>query len=200
MKSASLHLQKADPVLKRIIEAVGPCRIPYREPDFSTLARAIVFQQLNGAAARTIFDRVLAVLDHGRLTPRNVLQAPVAGLRGAGLSARKTEYLRDLAEKTASGAIRFQLLAAKSDEEVIAALTEVRGIGVWSAHMFLLFALRRPDVLAVGDYGVRSAVKKAYGLKELPTARELEKIAEPWHPHSSAACWYLWQSLRIKTV
>ena len=196
MKHAIAHLKRSDPVLAHIIERVGPYRIEYREPDFSALARAIVFQQLNGRAAATIFSRTLAALGTRRITPRAVLRAPVRTLRAAGLSAAKAAYLRDLAEKTAAGAIRFTRFSDMSDDEVVAALTQVKGIGVWTAHMFLIFALRRPDVLAVGDYGIRAAVKKAYGLEELPKAAEMERIARPWRPYASVACWYLWRSLQ----
>ncbi|MBI3695711.1 MAG: DNA-3-methyladenine glycosylase 2 family protein [Acidobacteria bacterium] len=195
MRKAVNHLKKADPVLCRIIERVGPCRIQYRTPEFASLAQAIVYQQLNGTAAATIFRRTLEAVGNGRLTPKAVLRTPVERLRAAGLSAAKTAYIRDLAEKTAAGAIRFRRLPALSDQEVIAVLTQVKGIGVWSAHMFLLFALRRPNVLATGDYGVRAAVQKAYGLGALPKPAELEQIARPWHPYCSIACWYLWRSL-----
>ena len=198
MKRAVAHLRKVDPVLARIIARVGPCRIEYRDPAFSTLARAIIFQQLNGKAAASIFRRTVEALGEGRLTPQAVLRAPTRRLRAAGLSARKIEYLRDLAENTASRVIRFGRLGQMSDEEVIATVTQVKGIGAWSAHMFLIFALRRPDVLAVGDYGVRAAVKKAYGLAGLPSPSELERIAQPWHPYCSVACWYLWRSLEFK--
>ena len=183
MKQALAHLQNADPVLAGIIERAGPYRIEYREPEFSTLARAIIFQQLNGKAAASIFRRVVEALGDRRVTPQAMLRAPTRKLRAAGLSARKVEYLRDLAKKTASRVIRFNRLGQMSDEEVIATLTQVKGIGVWSSHMFLIFALRRPNVLAVGDYGVRAAAKKAYGLADLPSASELERIAQPWHPY-----------------
>jgi DNA-3-methyladenine glycosylase II len=201
LEAALAHLKGSDPVLAGIIERIGPCRIEYRKPDFTALARAIVYQQLNGVAAGSIYRRMAAVVADGSrrsasLRPEAVLQAPPRRLRAAGLSAAKVKYLRDLAQKTVSGAVRFRRLSSMPDGEVITELTQVKGIGVWSAHMFLLFALRRPDVLAVGDYGVRSAVQKAYGLERLPAARELERIAEPWRPHASVACWYLWQSLK----
>ena len=200
MRKAALHLKNADPVLARIVERVGPCRIQYREPDFSALARAIVFQQLNGTAAGAIFGRFLAVLKDGQAAPEAVLRAPARRLRAAGLSPQKTLYIRDLAKKTVSGAIRFESLPAMSDQDVIATLTQVKGIGVWTAHMFLIFALRRPDVLAVGDYGVRAAIKKTYGLAQLPKPGEVEQLARPWRPYCSAACWYLWRSLEIETL
>lgn len=201
LEAAVAHLKRSDPVMAGIIERAGPCRIEYRKPDFTALARAIVYQQLNGTAAGSIYRRFAAAVAEGSrgaasLRPQAVLLTPPRRLRAAGLSAAKVKYLRDLAQKTVSGAVRFRHLPAMSDAEVIAELTQVQGIGVWSAHMFLIFALRRPDVLAVGDYGVRAAVRKAYSLESLPAARELEKIAEPWRPHASVACWYLWQSLK----
>ena len=197
MRKAILHLKRSDPVLRGIIERVGPYRIEYRDPDFGALARAIVFQQLAGAAATSIFGRVQALVDHGSLTPQAVLRIPPRKLRAAGLSAQKLSYLRDLANHTAAGTIRFEGLAQRPDEEVIAELTQVKGIGVWTAHMFLIFALRRPDVLPVGDYGIRASMKKAYGLAELPKPSEMERIAQPWRPYASVACWYLWRNLKI---
>ena len=195
MKKAILHLRNADPVLRDIIDRVGPPQISYRDPEFATLVRAIVYQQLNGVAASTIFGRFLALVDGVGLTPEAVLKLPLRKLRAAGLSQQKITYIRDLAKKAATGAIRFDLLPAMSDDEVIAALTQVKGVGVWTAHMFLIFALRRPDVLAVGDYGIRAAVKSAYGLDELPKPAEMERIARPWRPYCSLACWYLWRSV-----
>jgi len=197
VRKATAHLKKADPVLGSIIERAGPFRIQYRDPDFSSLARAIVFQQLNGKAAGTIFERFLA-LTGGRLTPQAVLRIPPAKLRKAGLSAQKASYLRDLARQTAGGAIRFDRLASMPDEEVIQILTQVKGVGVWTAHMFLIFGLRRPDVLASGDYGVRAAVKKAYALEELPAPAEVERMGARWRPWASVACWYLWRSLEFR--
>ncbi len=199
MRRAVLHLKKADPVMRGIIERVGPCRIAYQEPEFKILARAIVFQQLNGTAAAAIFGRFETLC--GRpgegLRPEGVLRTPLKKLRAAGLSAQKADYVRDLARKTSNGTVRLDSLADLPDEDVIEALTQVKGVGVWTAHMFLMFALRRPNVLAEGDYGVRAAIQKAYGLAELPKAAEVRRIAEPWHPWCSAACWYLWQSLKL---
>ena len=195
MRAAVRRLKRADPVMRRIIERVGPCRIAYRDPEFATLARAIVFQQLNGTAAAAIFGRLEALCGAG-LRPEAVLRQPLRKLRAAGLSAQKAAYVRDLARKTRDGVVRLAVLPDLPDEDVIAALTQVKGVGVWTAHMFLLFALRRPDVLAEGDYGVRAAIRKAYGLAALPTSAEVRRIAEPWHPWCSVACWYLWQSLK----
>lgn len=200
MRKALLHLKKSDPILRQIIERVGPCRIEYRDPAFSTLARAIVFQQLAGAAATRIFDRFQALVDPPPLTPEAVLRLHLRRLRGAGLSLQKATYLRDLSKKTVSGAIPFQHLSNLPDQEVIDALTQVKGVGVWTAHMFLIFALRRPDVLPTGDYGIRAAMKKAYDLPDLPKPAEMERLAQPWRPYASLASWYLWQSLRKATA
>jgi DNA-3-methyladenine glycosylase II len=188
------HLNRCDPVLAAIIDRVGPCTIAYREPTFETLARAIVFQQLNGKAARTIWQRLLDAAGGEPLTPDAVRRLRMPTLRRAGLSRQKATYLRELARHTADGTLDFGALPAMSDDEVIAALTRVKGIGVWSAHMFLIFALRRPDVLPVGDYGVRAAIKKLYRKRKLPTPRDMEKLARNWRPHCSVASWYLWRS------
>ena len=195
MRRAISHLKDSDPVLRGIIEHVGPCATQYADPDFETLARSIVFQQLNGKAARAIFGRFKGAIGNGsRLTPRAVLTLPPEHMLALGLSRRKAEYLRDLAEKTQAGVIEFSRLAGLADEDVIAHLTAVKGIGVWTAQMFLLFALRRPDILATGDFGIRSAIRKAYRLRKLPTPAKVEKLGVKWHPHCSMACWYLWRS------
>lgn len=188
------HLNRSDPVLAAIIDRVGPCTISYREPTFETLARAIVFQQLNGKAARTIWQRLLDAAGGEPLTPDAVRRVRMPTLRRAGLSRQKATYVRELARHTADGTLDFAALPAMSDDEVIAALTQVKGIGLWSAQMFLIFALRRPDVLPVGDYGVRAAIKKLYRKRKLPTPRDMEKLARNWRPHCSVACWYLWRS------
>jgi DNA-3-methyladenine glycosylase II len=195
MRSAVLHLKHADPVLRAIVERVGPYRIRYAEPDFETVARSIVFQQLSGQSARAIFGRVKELVSgNGRMTPQGVLVRTDADLRGAGLSRRKAEYLRDLAEKTETGDIDFARLPALSDDDVIRQLSVVRGVGVWTAQMFLMFALRRPDVLPAGDLGIRSAIRRAYRLRTLPKPAKIERLARKWHPYCSAASWYLWRS------
>jgi DNA-3-methyladenine glycosylase II len=195
MRKAILHLKKCDPVLAGIIERVGPCRIQFRDADFQTLVRSIVYQQLSGKVAAVIMGRLVARMAKQSVTPRAILKLPVEELRAVGLSKQKAAYIRDLAEKTASGALDFPSLADLSDDEVIERLTQVKGIGVWTAHMFLIFALQRPNILPVGDLGVRSAVKKAYALDDLPRPDELARIAKGWHPYCSIASWYLWRSL-----
>ena len=190
-----IHLKQADPVLREIIERVGPYRIQHTEPDFETVARSIVFQQLSGSSARAIFGRLKETLGSDeRMAPESILSLPLADARNAGLSQQKTNYLRDLAEKTQTGVIDFARLPRFSDEQVIEHLTVVKGVGVWTAQMFLMFALRRPDVLATGDLGVRSAIRKAYRLRSHPAPARVEKLGTKWRPYRSVACWYLWRS------
>jgi len=194
MKEAIQHLRRNDPVLSEIIERVGDYGIQFRAPEFETLVRSIVYQQLSGRVASVIFGR-LAKAAGGRLTPETILKLRPARMRSLGLSKQKTIYIRDLARHTRDGKVVFEELAALEDAAVIERLTIVKGIGVWTAHMFLIFALRRPDVLPVGDLGVRNALRKAYGLKELPTPAEMAAMAQRWRPYCSVAAWYLWRSL-----
>jgi DNA-3-methyladenine glycosylase II len=199
MRKAIIHLKKSDPVLRAIIERVGPFRMEYGTPEFHSLAEAIVYQQLNGKAAVTIFQR-LAALAGEPLSPEGILKLSDEQLRSVGLSKQKSEYLKDLAAKTAAGLLAFSRLPEMSDDEVIGHLTQVKGIGVWTAHMFLMFTLKRPDVLPTGDYGLQAAMKKHYRKRKLPKPKDMEKIARAWSPYRSVACWYLWRSLDIKTM
>jgi DNA-3-methyladenine glycosylase II len=199
MRKAILYLKKSDPVLASIIESVGPFRMNYDEPVFHHLAEAIVYQQLHGKAAATIFKR-LTDLAGSPLTPEGILKLSEQQLRGVGLSKQKLSYLRDLSAKTQSGELNFSQLAALSDTEVIKKLTQVKGVGVWTAHMFLMFALRRPDVLPTGDLGIQMAIRKHYNKRKLPKPLQMEKIAKCWSPYRSVACWYLWRSMDIKTM
>src|SRR5215475_15335404 len=152
MRKALNHLRESDPILAAIIERVGPPEIAYREPTFEALARSIVFQQLSTKAARTIYGR-LEEAAGGKLTPEAIQNLSVGEMRRAGLSRQKLGYIRDLAEHAISGKVNFALLPSMTDQEVIETLTDIKGVGVWTAHMFLIFALRRPNVLAVGDLG-----------------------------------------------
>lgn len=190
------HLQSADPVLAKIIKQVGPYAMQYHEPTFRALVRSITFQQLHGKAARTIFDRLVTKAG-GEVTPDSILKLRPAQMRAVGLSKQKLTYIRDLARKTRDGIVEFERFAQMSDEEIIAELTQVKGIGQWTAHMFLMFALRRQNILPTGDYGVRSAMRKAYGMKVMPKPRTMERIAKSWHPYCSVASWYLWRSLDV---
>jgi len=199
MRKAVNHLKESDPVLRAIIERVGPCRMEFGPPEFSSLAESIVYQQLNGAAAATIFGR-FAALAGEPITPEGILKLTDEQLRSVGLSKQKSAYLKDLSTKTSAGLLDFALLPELSDDEVIKHLTQVKGIGVWTAHMFLMFTLRRPDVLPTGDYGIQAAMKKHYRKRKMPKPDVMEKIAKPWTPYRSVACWYLWRSLDIKTL
>src|SRR5437899_3138905 len=167
MKAAVDHLRSSDTVLAAIIDRVGPPELGYREPTFEALARSIVFQQLSTKAARTIYSR-LEVAAGGNLTPESIQGLSVGEMRHAGLSKQKIGYIRDLAEHALSGKVDFARLPEMGDEEVITALTDIKGVGVWTAHMFLIFALRRPNVLAVGDLGVRTAIMRQYRKRLLP--------------------------------
>jgi DNA-3-methyladenine glycosylase II len=194
MKEAIEHLRRSDAILAGIIERVGDYAIQFRDPDFETLVKSIVYQQLSGRVASVIFGRLTAAVG-GRLTPENVLKLRPSRMRTLGLSTQKTAYIRDLARHTRAGTVVFHELREVPDDEVIRRLTIVKGIGVWTAHMFLIFALRRHDILPTGDLGVRSAMRKAYGMTELPTPAEMEAIAGRWRPYCSVASWYLWRSL-----
>ena len=194
MKEAIVHLREADPVMRAIIDQVGAYRIQFRDPDFETLVKSIVYQQLSGRVAGVIFGRVTDAAG-GRLTPEGILKLRPVRMRTLGLSGQKTAYIRDLARHTRDGRVAFEELARLPDEAVIERLTEVKGIGVWTAHMFLIFALRRPNVLPTGDLGIRNAIRKAYGLLELPKPAEMEALSQPWRPYRTVASWYLWRSL-----
>ncbi|HYW43454.1 MAG TPA: DNA-3-methyladenine glycosylase [Bryobacteraceae bacterium] len=194
MKEAIHHLRRSDPVLSGIIDRVGDYRIEFRDPDFETLVKSIVYQQLSGRVASVIFGR-LAKAAGAKLTPESVLKLRPSRMRALGLSGQKTAYIRDLARHARDGGLAFEQLQELADAEVIERLTRVKGVGVWTVHMFLIFALRRTDVLPTGDLGIRNAIRKAYGLAELPTPDEIEAMAERWRPYCTVASWYLWRSL-----
>ena len=198
MRAALKHLKK-DPVLAGILKQVGPCTMQYRDPTFETLVRSIVYQQLSGRVASVIFGRLLEAVrssgDDEELTPAGIMKLRIPRMRKLGLSGQKTLYIRELAKHTRKGNIVFESLANLPDADVIAHLTQVKGIGVWTAQMFLMFALRREDVLPVADLGIRSAMKKAWNLPDLPKPPEMEQLAASWQPWRSIACWYLWRYL-----
>ena len=199
-REALAALRASDPVMAALVDAHGPLDVEARRrgrPDdaYGALVRSIVGQQLSTKAARSIYERLTALF-HGR-TPsaRELLTADFETVRAVGLSRPKVGYLRDLAARVLAGELELDRLAALSDEEVSAQLTAVKGLGQWTADMFLLFHLGRADVLPVGDLGVRRAAERAYGLPGLPSAAELTALAEPWRPHRSLASLYLWRSL-----
>jgi DNA-3-methyladenine glycosylase II len=199
MRKAVSHLKKADPILRAIIERVGPFRMEFGPPEFHSLAEAIIYQQLNGKAAVTIFKRFAAAAGEPIL-PEGILKLSDAQLRAVGLSKQKSSYLKDMAQRASRGELDFSRLPHMTDDEVIQHLTQVKGVGVWTAHMFLIFTLRRMNVLPTGDFGVQTAIKKHYRKRKLPKPREMEKIARRWEPYRSVACWYLWKSLDVKTM
>jgi 3-methyladenine DNA glycosylase/8-oxoguanine DNA glycosylase len=203
MRSAALkHLHAADPKLSQAITRLGPLDTPLRgAPDvFAMLAEAIVFQQLSGKAAATVFGRLTKLCPGPNDYPgiEAVLAASDEDLRGAGMSRAKVLALRDLAERCDSGLLpSLDDVSTMDDEAIVTALTEVRGIGRWSAEMFLIFRLGRPDVLPVGDFGVRKGASLVYRLPDLPTPAELAALAEPWRPYRTAACHYLWRAVEV---
>jgi DNA-3-methyladenine glycosylase II len=228
MSKALLHLKKSDPIMRAIIERIGPYRMEFGEPVFHSLAEAIIYQQLNGKAAVTIFNR-FAALAGNPLTPEGILKLTPEQMRSVGLSKQKSSYLLDMAERAHRGELDFTRLSEMTDDEVVKHLTQVKGVGVWTAHMFLMFTLRRQNVLPVGDFGIRMAMYKNYLEKKaaravaakakkngkpvkasarkvkplkiiLPNPEQMEKIAKAWEPYRSVASWYLWRSLDIKTM
>jgi DNA-3-methyladenine glycosylase II len=199
MRKAIDHLKKSDPVMRGIIERVGSFRMEFGEPVFHSLAEAIVYQQLNGKAAVTIFER-FAALAGDPVTPEGIAKLTDGQLRSVGLSKQKSSYLRDMAERAIRGELNFTRLPEMTDDEVIRHLTQVKGVGIWTAHMFLMFTLKRPNVLPTGDFAVQMAIKRHYNKRKVPKPVQMEKIAKAWEPYRSIACWYLWRSLDIKTV
>jgi 3-methyladenine DNA glycosylase/8-oxoguanine DNA glycosylase len=197
---AVAHLKRVDPILGDVIDRVGSYAITRRPERFHSLVRAIIFQQLAGRAAQTIFDRFVKAVGGKRFpTPALLLAASDEVLRSAGLSRGKMSYIRDLATHVNNRALNFHRHARMTDDEIIADLTRVRGIGRWTAEMFLMFNLHRPDVLPVDDLGVRNAVGRLYKMIPAPTAKELREFGERWRPYRSVASWYLWRSYDLIT-
>ncbi len=194
------ELAASDPVMARLIDEHGAVvrrdlKLERPHDPYGALLRSIVGQQLSTKAARTIYGRMLELFDGHAPTPRQLLAADPDAIRAAGLSRPKIAYLRDLAQHVEDGELELERLHDLPDDEVIEQLTAVKGIGDWSAHMFLMFHLGRPDILPVGDLGIRNAVKAQYRLRKLPDPKRLERIARPWRPYRTLACLYLWSSL-----
>jgi len=193
-------LMRADKMLKRLMEERGPIdpaidRRGSRPDPFEAVARAIVGQQLSTKAARSIWEKLLAQFGGDTPAPEALLRKRPQTLRKAGLSNAKVEFLRDLSKRVTDGRLDFDRIKDFSNEDVIAELIEVKGVGQWTAEMFLMFHLAREDVVSVGDLGIRRAVQIAYGMDDLPGPEELEKLAEEWRPRRTLACLYLWRSL-----
>jgi DNA-3-methyladenine glycosylase II len=196
-RAAVLHLRRSDPVMARVIDAVGPCRFAPRTDGthFQAVIRSIVYQQLSGKAAATIHGRLLALAPDP--DPRALRSLADHELRAAGLSRQKIGYLRDLAEKADSGAVPFDRLDALPDHEVLDALASIKGVGRWTGQMFLMFRLARPDVLPTGDLGIQNAVRRAYRMRRKAKPGDVERVGKRWSPHATVACWYLWRSLEL---
>lgn len=199
LASATEEVARRDPVMARVIAEAGPCRLrPPRDPDpFVDLAETIAYQQLAGRAAATIWGRVEALFD-GPITPELVLAMPEERLRRAGLSRNKALSMKDLAQKVSDGTVPLEGIRKLGDEEIVERLTQVRGIGRWTAEMFLIFTLRRLDVWPVDDYGVRAGYARAYGLPEPPKPRDLAAEGERFRPYRTVAAWYCWRVVDIK--
>ena len=191
------RLRKVDPILKTVIDRVGPFKLKQTKNHYHALARAIVGQQISGHAARTIWGRLEDLSAPEKLSAEVVIELSDDQLRGAGLSPQKLRYFRDLSQRIADGRLSLPKLARMSDELVVESLVEVTGVGVWTAQMFLMFSLGRADVFAPDDLGIKTAIKKLYDLEVPPNKVLAEQIAEPWQPYRSIASWYLWRSLEV---
>jgi 3-methyladenine DNA glycosylase/8-oxoguanine DNA glycosylase len=194
---AIAHLRKADPRLAAVIDAVGPCTFAPSEhlAHFTAVSRSIVFQQLSGKAASTIYARFAALFPDETPVAGRLLDLSEEQLRGVGLSRQKIGYLRDLAARVQAGDVPIDTLHELSDDEVIAALTSVRGIGRWPAQMFLMFRLGRPDVLPDLDLGIQKGIQRAYRMRKLPSPKRVLQVGAKWAPYRTVASWYLWRSL-----
>jgi DNA-3-methyladenine glycosylase II len=196
-RAAVAHLKRVDPRLAAVVRTVGPCRFTPRAEGthFEALARAIVYQQLSGKAAGTIHVRFHALYGGRAPEPAELLATPDETLRAAGLSRQKLAYLRDLAARVDAGDLPLHAVDTMADDEALVALMRVKGIGRWTAQIFLMFRLGRPDVLPELDLGVQKGVQLAYGLRKLPSPKQVQRIAEPWAPWRTVASWYLWRLL-----
>lgn len=196
-RAAVRHLKRSDPVLAGVVARCGRQRFELRKDGthFDAIARAIVSQQLSVKAASTIHGRFSELYESAGSRPESVARIPETRLRESGLSWQKISYIKDLARLVASGELALDQVDGMSDEELIVRLVSVKGVGTWTAQMFLMFRLGRPDVLPTLDLGIQKAIQRAYGLRKLPSARRMEKIGGPWAPYRTIACWYLWRSL-----
>lgn len=194
------HLGAADGVLRKLIERVGPCTLRPRHDPFVALCQAIFTQQVSTAVATVLFARFRKLFPGGRVTPRRLLELTDEQLATAGLSRQKKAYLRDLAGHFASGKLPVRRFGEMSDQEVIDALVPIKGIGRWTAEMFLIFVLNRPDVWPVDDLGVKRGVQLAYGYKSLPAERTLRRVADAWRPWRTVGTWYLWRGIPLMSA
>jgi DNA-3-methyladenine glycosylase II len=208
-RAAVRHLKRVDPVMRRIIERVGPCRLSERVHTnrLRILITAIIAQQISWPAARTVEARFCALYGCDNTNrrsrfpgPEQILAMPARRLRTAGLSRQKVRYIRDIAARASSGALPLARLGRMKDQAIMERLTAVKGIGRWTAEIFMMFSLGRPDVLPVDDLGIQHAMRLAYGLRKMPSEKKMLELAEAWRPYRSVAAWYLWRSRRERTT
>jgi len=197
IQTARRHLRAADPVMKNIIDAVGPYTLRFERDRFGLLVRSIISQQISTSAARAIRRRLMELVGPDGVTVANLARFTVDELRSVGLSSQRASYVADLAAKVSDGTIDLPQIGRLSDERVVETLTQVKGIGRWTAQMFLIFSLGRPDVLPHDDLGVRTAIRDHYSLNELPDKATCHAIATPWRPYASVASWYCWRTLDL---
>jgi DNA-3-methyladenine glycosylase II len=196
-RQAAEHLTKNDPLLAPIIRSAGPCSIRPHKNYYQELVESIVSQQLSIKAAATILKRFIELFGGEFPAPDQILEKDVEELRSVGLSRGKATYVRDLAQHVVDGKVKLDHLDSLSNDQVIAELTAVKGIGEWTAHMFMMFCMGRMDILAHGDLGIKNGVQKLYGIKTLPDAAVIQNIAKKnhWNPYETVACWYIWKSI-----
>jgi DNA-3-methyladenine glycosylase II len=198
IQQALRHIRKQDPIMREVIRKAGPFTMRPNRNRFRALVSSILSQQISGKAAASIKARLVEYLKPDEISPQSLARLNPEILRGVGISNQKARYLLDLAGRVASGELRLDRMARMRDEDVIESLIQVKGIGVWTAQMFLIFSLGRPDVFPHDDLGVRMAIRNLYGLEDLPTKDISHKIAEPWRPYATVASWYCWRSLELK--
>ena len=196
-EEAVAHLRRSDPALQTVIDAVGPCTLKPHRPYYRALVGAVVAQQISTAAARSVFAKLDALLQrNGGFKPAVAARMSETELRAVGLSRQKAAYVRDLSGRFADGRLSSGRLARADDAQIVDMLVAVKGIGQWTAEMFLMFSLNRPDILPVGDLGIQEAIRRLHDLEARPGPEQMKSIAEPWRPWRTVACWYLWRSLR----
>ena len=192
------HVSRVDPQIRQLVRKLGLIEFETGEDPFESLVEAIISQQLSGKSAESIFNRLKTLVKSENIDAHVIKKTPASKLRKAGVSPQKSRYLKDLSSQVVKGTLDLNSLKMKPDDEVVRILDEARGIGPWTAQMFLLFTLGRPDVLPVGDLGIQMAIRRVYSLRKLPTAEKIEKIASKWHPYCSIASLYLWHSTDSK--
>jgi DNA-3-methyladenine glycosylase II len=196
LADAAQHIAAVDPRMARVIAAVGPCGIELRRGRYCALVRSIVGQQVSVAAARAVNERLRVALG-GYVTAERTMGADDEALRACGLSRQKIAYVRDLSARVVDGRLVLSRLGSLENEDVVAALTEVKGVGTWTAEIFLMLVLGRPDVLPLGDLGIRNGFKRVYGLRKEPSAERMQALAAKWRPYRTVGSWYLWRALEL---